>query len=58
MLTASREVIVIGKCSGNLAEPTVGRLRNYAEKIVWLLTRLLFVYPRDLYSAATSRTLP
>ena len=24
---------------------------------VWLLSRLLFVYPCDLYNAATSRTL-
>ena len=32
-------------------------LRNYAEKTGWLLSRYLFVYPRDLYNAATSRTL-
>ena len=35
----------------------LNRLRNYAERTVWLLSRLLFVYPRDLYNAATSRTL-
>ena len=40
------------------AYPTVGRLRNYAEKTVWSHLWLLFVYLRDLYNAATSRTLP
>ena len=49
-------------CDGTLdiisVSDTVGRLRNNANKTVWLLSRLLFVYPRDLHNAATSRTLP
>ena len=36
---------------------SLNRLPNYAEKTVWLLSRLLFVYSRDLYIAATTRTL-
>ena len=48
----------VGRSSCSLAQPTVGWLRNYAEKTVWLLTRLLFVYPRDLYNATNSQTLP
>ena len=51
--------IANGISEGRMSVPTtVGRLRNCAEKTVWLLIRLLFVYPRDLYNAATSRTLP
>ena len=40
-----------GRPFNSLAYPTVGRLS------VWLLSRLLFVYPRDLHNAATSWTL-
>ena len=41
-----------------LAQPTVGRLRNYAEKTVWSQLPASVWYQRDLYNAATSRTLP
>ena len=47
----SRQLVV------SLNRLSVGRQRNYAEKTVWLLSRLLFVYPRDQCNAATSRTL-
>ena len=43
--------------SVSLAKPTVGRLRNYAEKTVWSVCRHLNIYPRDLYNTATSRKL-
>ena len=43
--------------AGRLTRPSSRRSSDYAEKTVWLLSRLLFVYPRDLYNAATSRTL-
>ena len=41
----------------SLAKSTVGRVRYYAEKTVWLLCRLLNIVRVGLNNAASSRIL-